>query len=227
MANTAAAKTTKTHDEKLRDLLAIAERMGGKMGERVAARLRAQLKERPVDATTGKQMLCYRGETLTIAAWSEKTGVSVGTIESRVKRGWDVKRVLETAPRKWSKVRTKKEARKPLDDGLMASRHDEYEIWRMMLRRCYDENCEHYKDYGKVCQRWRRSFNAFFTDMGPRPKPARRIWSIDRTDNDGDYEKKNCRWATKSQQARNRRSRARVAEDRAKFEARKSRRAKK
>jgi len=127
------------------------------MGARVAERLRTQLQERPVDAETGKQMLRHAGETLTIAAWSAKTGVSVGTIESRVKRGWPVERVLGTKARKWRQVRAVKEARKPLNDGLMGSRHDEYRIWSGMLRRCYDKECEHYEDYGgrgiKVCQR--------------------------------------------------------------------------
>lgn len=82
---------------------------------------------------------------------------------------------------------------------------NEYKIWKGIKYRCYSETCPGYKYYGgrgiTMCDRWKNSFEAFYADMGPRPKGL----SIDRTNNDGDYEPSNCTWATRSQQVRNRR----------------------
>jgi hypothetical protein len=84
----------------------------------------------------------------------------------------------------------------------------EYNIWQLMLKRCYDPSNHKYPDYGgrgiAVCERWRNSFVAFLEDTGNAPSPQH---SIDRfPDNDGNYEPGNTRWATPKQQARNRRS---------------------
>ena len=80
-------------------------------------------------------------------------------------------------------------------------------IYRWMLRRCYDSSCDQYKNYGQrgiaVCKRWRSSIEAFVSDMGPRPS---RNHSLDRIDNDGNYEPGNCRWATWTEQAGNKRN---------------------
>lgn len=80
----------------------------------------------------------------------------------------------------------------------------EYKSWLSMIDRCERKRCLRFKDYGArgitICRRWRESFNSFLIDMGKKPT---REHSLDRINNDGNYEPSNCRWATKWEQANN------------------------
>jgi hypothetical protein len=84
----------------------------------------------------------------------------------------------------------------------------EYRIWCAMKARCTYPKSIRWMRYGgrgiTVCERWLHSFEAFLADMGPCPSPKH---SIDRVNNDGNYEVGNVRWATSSEQAKNKRSR--------------------
>jgi len=88
--------------------------------------------------------------------------------------------------------------------GMCYSR--EYGAWHAMKQRCYNYNNSNYNYYGGrgiiVCDRWRYSFENFIEDMERKPSLDH---SLDRINNDGNYEPENCRWATLSEQNSNRR----------------------
>jgi len=79
-----------------------------------------------------------------------------------------------------------------------------YKCWNAIIQRTTNPNdpsAQHYSLRGiTVCPRWRVSFAWFLEDMGPRPGPE---YSVDRINNDGNYDPGNCRWATATQQAHN------------------------
>lgn len=81
-----------------------------------------------------------------------------------------------------------------------------YYSWKKIHARCYNPKSSGYKNYGgrgiSVCERW-KCFENFIADMGPRPRPG---MSIERVDNNGDYCPSNCRWATITDQQRNKRT---------------------
>ena len=88
-----------------------------------------------------------------------------------------------------------------------------YQIWLAMKNRCLRESNPQYKDYGgrgiEICERWLNSFENFYADMGDPPDNEH---TIERRNNDGNYEPGTTRWATQSQQTKN--SRPRTASQR-------------
>lgn len=85
--------------------------------------------------------------------------------------------------------------------------HPLYELYRGIVKRCYNKNNHNYHNYGgrgiRMCDRWRNSFHDWLVDMGPRPSKGH---SIDRIDNDGIYEPSNCKWSTAKEQNANTRA---------------------
>ena len=111
-------------------------------------------------------------------------------------------------------MQTQKKLGRPPGGGITVDENGKktrtYKKWSSMLQRCTNKRHPAWHYYGgrgiKVCDRWRDSFAAFLADMGKAPDGL----SLDRINNDGNYEPGNCRWATSKEQAANRRHRTQV-----------------
>lgn len=85
-----------------------------------------------------------------------------------------------------------------------------YRTWDHIIQRCTNEKYTGYANYGgrgiTVCDEWRNSFDAFYNHVSKLPHYGEEGRSIDRIDNDGNYEPGNVRWATRSEQNSNKRN---------------------
>lgn len=110
-------------------------------------------------------------------------------------------------------------ARRETCAAIMRERHTthglsssvEFRIWTGIKTRCFNDRSREYRNYGgrgiTMCRRWIESFADFYADMGPRPSS---LHSIERKENDSDYEPDNCIWAVIAVQASNRRTNRRI-----------------
>ena len=121
-------------------------------------------------------------------------------LENNLKRG------ISTSCGCHQRQRASEESKK---HGL--TNHALFRTWAQMIQRCTNAGLKEYLPYGgrgiSVCERWRTSFPNFLADMGPKPSPKH---TLDRIDNNGNYEPGNCRWATLAEQAVNKRTTRRV-----------------
>ncbi|MBS3904798.1 MAG: hypothetical protein KGZ39_05685 [Simkania sp.] len=130
----------------------------------------------------------YRGESRTIRDWAKLKGIKPATIAYRLRNGWPIEDALNLDLHSGKKMK----------HGNWKFHRKEYKTWHGMLERCTDPERYHCQKGIKVLY---KDFDEFFQDVGSSPSPRHQI---DRIDNDGHYEKGNCRWATAKQNNDNR-----------------------
>ena len=135
--------------------------------------------------------ITYHGLTRSIRQWAQLLGLNYYTLLARVRRGWSAERALETPLRH--------RGAGPTTHGKSYSR--EHGAWKAMLGRCYYPGYHASHRYAgrglTVCGRWRESFEAFLTDVGPCPSAD---LTLGRIKNDVGYQPNNVRWESWQQQ---------------------------
>jgi hypothetical protein len=156
--------------------------------------------------------ISINGRAISLTAACRKFGVLSDTARHRIGWGWSIEEAVGAVPRF---VDQSVPPKIPATDfrGKRNGRWTaEYGVYWSMRQRCSDRKTKSWKDYGgrgiRVCERWLRGengksgFACFLADVGFRPTAK---YSLDRIDNNGDYEPTNVRWATRMQQRHNRR----------------------
>lgn len=105
-----------------------------------------------------------------------------------------------------------KEQKHRLIHGMVRTK--DYYRWTEIKKRCQNPNCKNYPNYGgrgiKVCDEWCQDFQSYYDYVSKLPHYGEEGYSLDRINNDGDYEPGNVRWATRTMQARNKQDTVRV-----------------